>query len=63
MRAPSPLGTHWWIRNSKGEYLDPTSEQFTHKEIELPYDKGIGAGFLTKFPSKRAQEIMKRINI
>ena len=61
MRASTPLGTHWWIRDKNGNYLDPTAEQFTHKDFDLPYDKGIGAGFLTKFPSKRSQEIINRV--
>lgn len=61
MRAPTPLGTHWWIRDKNGIFLDPTAEQFTHIGLELPYDKGVGAGFLTKEPSKRAQEIIRRV--
>lgn len=63
MRSPSQFGTHWWIRDKNGNYLDPTAEQFTSIGIKLPYDKGIGAGFLTgQKPSKRALEIIKRVN-
>lgn len=62
MRASTPLGTHWWIRDKNGNYLDPTKEQFIHRGFELPYDRGIGAGFLTKQPSKRAQKIIDRVN-
>lgn len=47
MRASTPLGTHWWIRDKNGNFLDPTAEQFTSIGLPLPYDNGIGAGFLT----------------
>ncbi len=52
--------THWFLRN-KLTYciIDPTADQFD----DIPdYDRGTGAGFLTKQPSKRAQELLRRIN-
>ena len=53
--------THWFLRNKKtGEIIDPTAEQFG--DTPIPYDKGKGAGFLTKEPSKAAQTIIDRIN-
>lgn len=61
MRATTPGGTHWWIVDKNGTILDPTAEQFTYKGITPPYNSGIGAGFLTKQPSKRARKIMKRV--
>lgn len=57
--------THWFLRHVivKGEdvvltILDPTSDQFTG---QLPYELGIGAGFLTKTPSKRTLTLLQRI--
>lgn len=52
--------THWYLMNkNRDTILDPTSDQF--KEI-LDYSNGIGAGFLTKTPSKRTLILLKRIN-
>ncbi len=53
--------SHWWIKK-ENIIIDPTSEQFTSINKEPPYKNGKGAGFLTKNPSKRAQEIINRIN-
>lgn len=50
--------SHWFLRHSSGQILDPTAEQFKTK---VPYDKARGRGFLTKQPSKRAQTLMKRV--
>lgn len=52
--------THWWIRNGADIY-DPTASQFTEVDKEPPYNLGKGAGFLTKEPSRRAQEIISRV--
>lgn len=50
---------HWYLRHAKtGEILDPTASQF---RTPVPYEKGRGRGFLTKKPSKRAQELINRI--
>ncbi len=49
---------HWWIRGPEGD-LDPTVYQF---DKTPDYSKGIGCGFLTKEPSKRAHIIMERVN-
>jgi len=51
--------THWWLRHEDGRICDPTADQFPYV---FPYALGRGNGFLTKAPSKRASEIMKRIN-
>jgi phage gpG-like protein len=53
--------THWWIVDKDGNKLDPTAEQFYFVGLKPPYEAGKGSGFLTKNPSKRAQEIIKRI--
>lgn len=50
---------HWYIRDSKGSVLDPTAEQFG--SVHIPYEEGRGCGFLTKKPSKRAQEVIRRV--
>lgn len=49
--------THWWI-NDNGEVVDLTAEQF---ETPVDYSKGKGCGFLTKKPSRRAQEVIRRM--
>ncbi len=52
--------THWWIER-EGVRCDPTREQFTSRGLPPPYEYGRGRGFLTKQPSKRAAEIMRRV--
>lgn len=52
--------THWFLKNKKtGEIVDITHDQFKHK---IPYNLAKGIGFLTKEPSKRAQEVINRIS-
>ena len=53
--------THWWIVDKEGNKLDPTAEQFYFVGLKPPYEAGKGSGFLTKNPSKRAKEIISRI--
>lgn len=50
--------SHWWLVNEKGRVIDITSGQF---QTPVDYSKGRGRGFLTKNPSKRAQEILDAI--
>lgn len=48
---------HWFLRHKSGRVLDPTVSQF----ITCPnYSNGRGKGFLTKEPSKRAKEVLRR---
>lgn len=55
-------GTHWWLKNKlTGIILDPTSEQYTHFGNTPPYANGKPCAFLTRQPSKRAKEILKRL--
>lgn len=50
---------HWWMEHRPtGRRLDPTAEQYTSVGKEPPYDRGRAAGFLTREPSKRAQQII-----
>lgn len=51
--------THWWIEDSEGIIYDITASQF---EAPVPYHLGRACGFLTKEPSKRAKELIRRIN-
>ena len=55
--------THWFLKKEvsedrTAEILDPTRKQF---KTEPHYLLGRGSGFLTKKPSKRARELMKRM--
>lgn len=52
---------HWFLRNKQtGQILDITVEQFQ----SVPnYKQARGCGFLTREPSKRAQEVMRRIDL
>ena len=52
--------THWWLRRRDGTVLDITARQFG---FAFPYASlGKGCGFLTKEPSKRAQELIDAIH-
>lgn len=57
LRMPDGV-VHWWLANSDGDVLDPTHDQFSHP---VPYNQGKPGGFLTKEPSKRAQEVIRRV--
>lgn len=57
---------HWYLVRTIGTrtrvdmslVVDPTASQF---ETPPPYHLGRGRGFLTKQPSKRAREMMRRM--
>ena len=50
---------HWYLLSPDGlTIIDATASQF---KTPVPYDRGRGKGFLTKHPSKRAREMMRRI--
>jgi hypothetical protein len=50
---------HWFLRHGHtGEIADPTAKQF---KTPVPYEQGVGKGFLTKVPSKRAQALIDRM--
>lgn len=63
MRVREPDGmTHWWLKNTKTEEIgDPTSDQYRLVGEEPPYADGRAGGFLTRQPSKRAAEIIRRV--
>ncbi len=50
--------THWFLKHESGMILDATASQFA-KPID--YSKARGKGFLTKYPSARAMELMYRM--
>ncbi len=54
-------GPHWFLQHQvTGKVLDPTVGQF---ETPVPYHTGTRKGFLTKQPSKRAQEVLRRAGL
>jgi len=51
--------SHWFLWDvMTNSPIDPTASQF---KTPVPYEKARGKGFLTKFPSKRAQYLMERM--
>ncbi len=46
---------HWFLKNDNGDIIDPTAEQF---ETPVPYEEAVGKGFLTNYPSARAQQLL-----
>jgi len=64
VRAKDDEGvTHWWLQHKDtNEILDPTAEQYTSVGKQPPYDKGRSGGFLTRMPSFRAYEVIRRVN-
>ena len=51
-------GPHWWIRDAAGNDIDLTAAQFV---TPVPYDRGVGKGFLTREPSNRAAVVIARV--
>ena len=49
---------HWWIRDAGGTDIDLTAAQFA---TPVPYALGRPRGFLTRAPSARARELLRRI--
>lgn len=59
VRARDHNGTvHWWLEDLRGNIIDPTASQYLELGQTPPYKSGRRAGFLTKQPSKRAQEVL-----
>lgn len=52
------VDTHWFLKHTSGLILDPSKRQF---KSEPNYKNGIGSGFLTKGPSKKAQHLIKEL--
>lgn len=52
--------THWWLRHATtGTIIDPTLPQLGGDAFD--YDAGRRAAFLTRLPSRRARELMRRV--
>lgn len=49
---------HWFLKDERGRVYDPTAAQF---KTPVPYEQGVRKGFLTKKPSARTREIIRRI--
>lgn len=49
---------HWFLADEKGHPEDPTAGQF---RTPVPYERAQGKGFLTKEPSARAKELIRRV--
>jgi len=58
MRMKMGDWTHWYLRTKKGKYIDITKSQF---KMPVQHHYGIGYGFLTSKPSKRAMILINRI--
>lgn len=59
MRISGEHDTHWFLVNTiTGQRVDATAKQFM---TPPDYSKAVGAGFLTKLPSKRARQMMNRM--
>lgn len=59
LRLPSGE-THWFLKDARGYVLDPSRRQFP-KGGQPDYTTAVGAGFLTRRPSKRARALMKTL--
>lgn len=64
--TPGIKTTHWFLRDKWGTtFVDPTGFQFDRNDVglgrKIDYTLGVACGFLTKQPSKRAQQIMKAV--
>ena len=51
------IDTHWFLKHKSGVILDLSKRQFAGRRIY--YSDGVGAGFLTKRPSRRARQLME----
>ena len=51
--------THWYLQNKDSEIIDIIADSY--KKNPFKYQNGTKTSFLTKEPSKRCQEILKRI--
>lgn len=63
MRAKDHRGvTHWWLLHKpSGETVDPTAGQYHSVGERPPHAAGVGGGFLTAKPSRRAATIIARV--
>lgn len=54
------LDTHWVLKHESGLIIDASRLQFTNPD-KIDYSTFRGAGFLTKKPSKRAKELIRKL--
>lgn len=59
MRIKHEGVSHWWLVDADDTVVDATADQF---DTAVPYADGVGSGFLTKQPSKRAQVLIERMH-
>lgn len=52
---------HWFLRYG-AVVVDPTADQFSPPITYRVYGSGIGSGFLSREPSIRAREVMRRVS-
>jgi len=52
------MDTHWFLKHTSGMILDPSVLQFSGTP---DYTKGVGSGFLTTRPSKRARKLITEL--
>lgn len=52
--------THWFLKHTSGMILDPSRRQFGATAVPC-YGLARGCGFLTKRPSRKARELMRRL--
>lgn len=52
--------SHWWLRTSSGDYIDPTEDQYTAFGEEPPYELGRGCGFCksNEAPTRAGAKVM-----
>lgn len=55
--------THWWLERANGSRIDPTARQFDEDRLAAFYANGRRAAFLTRKPSKRAVELLRRSDL
>lgn len=62
VRAVDPE-THWFLRHESGLEIDPAGRQFEARGwwVKPDYTKAVGSGFLTKKPSRKARDMMRRL--
>lgn len=67
-RKAGNCSSHWWLVSPEGCVLDPTSGQFSQRELEAIYARGRGAGAQgvryrngVLVPSARAAKVLRRM--
>lgn len=61
--GPLAHQTHWYLTVAEtGKIVDVTASQFSDLDVYAMYEFGVGKGFLTKGPSKRARAVLDRIS-